>query len=1079
MSDDRGTLQVIAEHLAAAVAPLDRAFRDDDSFRLLLWRLGWEVQGLPPSYVTVADAAAAAAQAAEALADGASVDEIVALIVKVGDVYRAVAALSEAPPGVDASALLSGLARSLFELLLDEYLRSELPTLASWLELLGVTWFEDVPPAGNRPGFVRTHIDWELLPDVVQHPEKIPADVLGWGTVDFDFRRTAELLGELALAIGLPASVDRVGAPYGTAIQEQATATPERPIQYGFTVPLFDVALAGRTELVAIQLTELPAEGSALPGITIGPLVPEGVTASLPFADGWTFALRAGTDLAKQFAVIARPGEVGVRYPGAPGQKLPAAGFGAALAFHRASPTLLLGQPGQSRLELSGMTISGAVDVHGSDLALSVGVTTDGLALVLSAAGADGFIGRVLGDKELRADVPITLGWSSRTGLQFATRAGLAVTAYPGLDLGVVRLDRIDLSLGGAADSGSPGALALRATTALSGALGPFSYAVDRLGVELSLSLAPGNAGPFDVSLHVAPPSGLGLAIDTPELAGGGFLSLDSEAGRYAGVFELTLLDNVSVKAIAIVTTKLPDGSAGFSLLLMITAEGFTPVPLGLGFTLTGIGGLIALDRTIDVEAVRRGLGSGLLDSVLFAKDPAANPDRILSALDQIFPTAHDRLLIGPLAEIGWGTPTLVKVRLALLLELPDPVRAVVLAALAVLLPDPDDAVVELHVDAIGVLDLGRSELALDASLHHSRLWTFTLTGDLALRLNWGDDPLFLLSVGGFHPRFTPPAGLRRLERLTFSLSGRDNPRIRFESYLAITSNTIQLGARVSLRVEEGGFGLDGGGAFDALVQWSPFGLDVGFEAWVRVFSPAGTLFAAQLKVEVTGPQPWHVAGVITIHLLFFSVDVGVNFTIGAPAPPPLLGTVDVVDLLWHELTRRESWGATLPQGLAPGVTLAPPAGANDTVLLVHPLGSVSVRQKVVPLSTAITRVGAQRPKAGSRSYDIDFDGPPGVVASALTDHFALAQFTELTEDQKLTSPSFAALPAGLVLGPAAAHGLPTDRALSTDLLFETLDLADPSSPASPGAGSAPGSLDLLGIDLPSAERRALRVATS
>jgi hypothetical protein len=491
-----------------------------------------------------------------------------------------------------------------------------------------------------------------------------------------------------------------------------------------------------------------------------------------------------------------------------------------------------------------------------------------------------------------------------------------------------------------------------------------------------------------------------------------------------------------------------------------------------MGFTLTGIGGLVALNRTIDVEAVRRGLGSGLLDSVLFAKDPVANADGVLATLDQVFPLARDRLLIGPLAEISWGSPPVVKVRLALLLEVPQPLRAVLLAALSVLLPDPHEAVVELHVDAIGVLDLGRGQLALDASLHHSRLWKFQLTGDMALRLDWGDDPTFLLSIGGFHPRFTPPAGLRRLERITFSLSGSDNPRIRFESYMAVTSNTIQLGARVALRAEKGGFGVDGGGAFDALVQWSPFGLAVLFEAWVKVFSPVGTLFGARLKVDVTGPQPWHVKGSISFDVLWWTITAGVDFTIGDPLPPAPLDTVDVAALLATELARSQSWSATLPPGVAPGVTLAAADGdgaggggngADD--MLVHPLGTVSVRQKVVPLGARVTRMGAQRPRGGARSYDLDVDGPAGVTGAALTEQFALAQYTDLTEDQKLSAPSFTRLPAGLSFGPAAAHGLPSDRAVTTDLTFETLDLTDLDAPASPGAAPAPAAAGLLDVE--------------
>ena len=92
-----------------------------------------------------------------------------------------------------------------------------------------------------------------------------------------------------------------------------------------------------------------------------------------------------------------------------------------------------------------------------------------------------------------------------------------------------------------------------------------------------------------------------------------------------------------------------------------------------------------------------------------------------------------------------------MKLRLALLLEVPKPIRAIILATLSALLPNEQHAVVEVHVDAIGVLDLGRGELSLDASLHDSRILGWTLSGDMALRLNWGQAPTFLLSLGRRH----------------------------------------------------------------------------------------------------------------------------------------------------------------------------------------------------------------------------------------------------------------------------------------------------------------------------------------
>jgi len=1061
VNDDSGFLDALVGHLVATVKPLAVAFREPDEFRVLLLSVGTAVDGLPDSYVTVADAASAAIAALDDLRDGASTSELLAVARRAGDVFRAVEALDEAPDGLDPDEFLPGLARRLFELLLGEHLQSAAPRLFGALRLLGIIHFEPHASDGNRPPYLHLHFDWDQIPARLADPASLPELLWGWGTDEVDLSPLFAVLTPLATALGLRGALDILDDEDAAFLQEDAVIFPADVARKGMTVDLAELVVDDIVVPLSLRFAELPVEGDRPAGLAIRPVLPTGTEREIDVGGGWRFAVRAGTDVAEQLALIVRPDGIDVRYPGQPGHPLPRVGFGLALGFDRGEPTLLFGQPTQTRLEVSGIRVGGAVDLDGDGVELRIEAVVTGLALVVNGRGSDGFLGSVLGDEDLRVEVPVALGWSSRDGFRFATRAGFELSARPGVDLGVVRIDRVDLAVHLTAGDGAPPALALRAAAAFSGALGPFHYVVDRLGVEAPVTFAPGNAGPFDVALRPALPTGLGLAIATPEITGGGFLRFDADAGRYAGVFELTLLDTVSVKAIAIITTKLTDGHAGFALLVLITAEGFTPVPLGMGFTLTGIGGLVALNRTIDIDAVRRGLGAGLLDSVLFAKDPVANAEGVLAALDQVFPLAPDRLLIGPLAEIAWGSPPVAKVRLALLLEVPQPVRAVLLAALAVLLPNPDEVVVELHVDAVGVLDLGRRELALDATLHHSRLWKFGLTGDLALRLNWGHDPVFLVSVGGFHPRFTPPAGLRRLERITFSLSGSDNPRIRFESYLAVTSNTIQLGARVTLRAEKGGFGVDGGGAFDALVQWSPFGLDVAFEAWVKVFSPAGTLFGAHLKVAVTGPQPWHVKGTITFDVLWWSVSAGVDFTIGDPLPPAPLDTVDVAALLNDELARPQSWTTTLPAGVAPGVTL----GGDSPDMLVHPLGTVSVRQKVVPLGTRVTRIGAQRPRAGARSYDLDVDGPPGVAAAALTDQFAPAQYTDLTDDQKLSAPSFTPLPAGLSFGPAAAQAVPTDRSVTTDLAFETLDLTDLDTPAVAGAAQSPAAPGLLDVE--------------
>jgi hypothetical protein len=1043
--DERSTLQVVARHLAAAVEPLDRDFRDVESFRSLMWRLGWDAQDLPASYLAAADAALTAVAAAEALADDAELGEVLALVDAVGDVYAAVDGLAEAPAGVDAGGFLAEIARSLFEYLLAEYLLAQVPRLFSALELFGVIRFENIEPSGTRPGFVRTRFEWERIPEALGDPASIPADVLSWGTADFDFRKSSELLSELTLALGLPTSVDRVGEDIARAIQDQATGTPERPIRFAFTVPFFDVPIAGRYEEVGIQVTELPAEGPALPGVLIGPLVPDGIAAAIDLGNHWTFNLRAGTDLAEQLGIVLRPGEIGVRYPFAPGRPLPSAGFGIALAFAPDAPAVLFGDPGGIRLELAGATLSTDVDLRAGDLELKFGAAPEGLVLVLSAASLDGFLGSVLGAQELRIEAPLRLSWSNRTGLDFVAGAGLEVSLYPHVDFGVLRFDRIDLGLRFVAGAGTTPQVDVRAAAAFSGELGPVAYSVDRLGVHLPILFEDGNAGPFDVGFGVLWPTGLGLVVDAAGIVtGGGFVSLDPEAGRYVGILDLGIYE-IRVTAIGILDTKdaqrrdLPP--PGFSLLISISAE-FPPIQLGYGFTLNGVGGLAAINRRMDSAAFLAGVRAGAVDSILFPEDPVANAHTIISNLTTIFPIAVGRYVFGPMAILGWGTPTIVRVELGVLIEVPAPIVLALVGQASVELPE-DPAIVAIHLDVVGILDFGRSLFAVDASLRDSYVALYSIYGDMAMRLSWGTQPNFALSVGGLNPHFTAPPDFPVLRRVTVALGMGDNPRVSLEGYFAITSNSLQFGAKAELYAEAAGFSIKGWLGFDALLIFVPLSFRFDFSAGMGIYRGSSRIAGVTVEGHLTGPSPFHAWGKGCISLLFFDVCVPFDATFGERHENTLPPS-DPWPLLEAAIRRVENWTASVAADLASVVTLRPPPD-DPGRLLLHPMGAATLRQKVLPFNRTLERFGEFAIQGPTR-YELDDVSVGATPTSAWTvarDHFAPGDFEALNETEKLSRPSFEEMDAGVAVGGDFVDG-PLGAMKIAALEYETTIIVSP-----------------------------------
>src|SRR5262249_3049969 len=140
---------------------------------------------------------------------------------------------------------------------------------------------------------------------------------------------------------------------------------------------------------------------------------------------------------------------------------------------------------------------------------------------------------------------------------------------------------------------------AARATVEVSASLaikiGPVTGVVERIGFEFGLSFptSGGNVGFADLALGFKGPAGVGIKVDSPFGSGGGFLFLDRDKGQYAGFLQLTIQETLTMTAIGVITTRLPGGARGFSFVAMITAENFRPIPLGLGFTLTGVGGLL------------------------------------------------------------------------------------------------------------------------------------------------------------------------------------------------------------------------------------------------------------------------------------------------------------------------------------------------------------------------------------------------------------------------------------------------------------------------------------------------------
>ena len=600
--------------------------------------------------------------------------------------------------------------------------------------------------------------------------------------------------------------------------------------------------------------------------------------------------------------------------------------------------------------------------------------------------------------------------------------------------------------------------LGLEVSGAFAVNIGPFKASIDRLGMRFDLSFKEGNLGFIDLDVGFKPPNGIGLVLDADIVKGGGFLFLDAERGEYAGVLELQFA-KFGLKAIGILSTHMPDGSPGWSLLLLIYGQFYPPIQLSWGFTLNAVGGMIGLQHGVSIEALKDGLRTGALDDVLFPKNPVADAPRIINRLRTIFPPTPRALVFGPMFELGWGTPNILKIRLGLLFQLDNALgngrgenrpaslkKIILLGQLNVRIPTPvkpdTPAILKLIVDFFGYYDFSEQRLEFMARLRDSTVMGLALSGMLYVRADFGaadpgSRPNFILAAGGFHPKFLDlpagvPAPIDRI-KLSFNIG---IVKISAESYFAITAATVQFGADIQIAAKVGPVELSGYLGFDVICFLEPrFYFEADIRAGVKVKYKGHTLASVTLELRLEGPGRWRAKGKVTFSILWW--DISKSFDESWGSTPTIAPTqTNVAVQLRAALADPQSWRAQLPLGDAPAVTLAFDKG--ETAILAHPLGQLQVMQQVAPLNFDLQRFG-NTSISGPRRFDIDeVKVGTQVVASPAPApaFFARSHFVDMTNEEKLSAPSFESFTAGVTVGTSQYRTAPS--IVAADLDFET-----------------------------------------
>lgn len=1036
--DSQDLLEDFVGIMKRAYAPLIEIASSSDSATEALARLGVDAtQHLSAAQLNklVADLA----DAANALTVEGNPMEILA---SVRDVTSRVGlALGEAFP--------PELARALLDLLLIRLLQVEFPLLNATLALLGLSSARRITPPEAEISYVSWRMEWERFPMLVNDPQALFEAAYKWGTPDFDPKSVMRNFRNFFLMAGIPANLQTVDQDRVRALSDSSDVDPV------LRIPLF--LLRDQNVYTEVGLTLLALHptvgGDQYDGLAIAPYGVGELRGEIDLGVGWTVTAGVRGEGVGGVGLSVRPTTVDFGLLDGSSSDQLALASSLQLSKNRDNEkyTILFGEPGGTRLQIGSAGLGSYMTLEiGQEPEFGVEAYIREGSLVI-AAGQDAFLQKILPPDGITANFDFLLGWSTTRSVYFEGSGGLEITIPLHLAIGPSTIESIYLAAG---LNFNTGLIEITGGLSFGAEIGPIAASVNRLGIILSTELSEAPT----VSAVFLPPIGAGLSIDAG-ITGGGFVEFNTIEERYSGILALSF-GEIAITAIGLITTKMPGGKKGFSLLINIGVIFDPPIELFSGFTLSGVGGLVGINRSMEIEVLQRGIKSKMLDSILFPdpKTVVANATTIISNMRAAFPPTEGQFVVGPMVRFGWGNPNIIFANIGIFIELPDPIRIVLMGQVKAAFPEQDNALVVINLDVLGALDFAKEVLTFQASLYDSKVLCFVIYGDSAFLLAWGNDPRFALSLGGFHPKFTPPPPpiiFADLKRLTIGISSGSDFQLTCQAYQALTPNSLQFGARVDLYAAVAGAVVTGYMGFEALFYFSPFSFEVWIGAGVSIKYQGASLADVELSFALSGPTPWNARGKAIIRILFIDVDVGFDITWGNSQQIQIAAENPWLKLE-PALRAAGNWGSGLPRGRKMVEALRGAEGDSaelDTVR-VHPTGRLEIKQNVVPLNTRLGKIGNAPIKDFNRFEIIDVRiNKIALGAGPVQEFFSRGQFEQLNNQQKLSVPAFEKMPGGVVSSTPADVSR-AGATESTALTYESIIIkADLTSEQQPNSG--------------------------
>lgn len=666
----------------------------------------------------------------------------------------------------------------------------------------------------------------------------------------------------------------------------------------------------------------------------------------------------------------------------------------------------------------------------------------EGLELLLKLNKLNGFFDAVLSDSIKIKVEKLAIGYSLQNGLKIEDNLHVKIPFNSNIDLKVVKFKNLTLDLG---LEGGDFEASLLTTFVADLKCVAFTFTDLGFGVKCNLFTSDGKAGTLKLKPKIIYPTGIGISIDVSAVKGGGAIQWDEKKQRFAGALELSILEKFGVDAMLIFTTG--KGTDPFSFMGALSVKFNPGIQVGMGFSITAIGGSLGLNRALDVDNLRAAVYDGSLSTVLFVKDIVKNFDKVLANVDKYYPIVEDQMYFGLLAQIAWGT--ILTADFGLFIQAPSPVTIIVAGIIKVRLADSAEKMLAINANFLGGIQFDKG-IFFDASLFDSKIVGITIYGDMALRIYWGGETKgFILSIGGFHPQYKPESGFNLVDMKRVGMKLDFGPvNMSLEAYFAITSNTVQFGSAFNMKIGWDDFGLTGHAIFNVLFQFKPFYFMADMSVGLAVKLGSATLCSISLDFDLSGPAKWHAKGKAKICILFFDVSVKFDCTWGKNQSEIEQTPVDVYILFEKEFLEESNWKIISTDLTDNLVTLLP---SKENEFVAQPSDLISFSQSKVPLDDEMDCYG-ENPindfrkinlaglTVGSQTIDFSKKVEAGIEKDIEKElaSFSPSLTRKMSNDEKLEAKSYESKTSGFKLN--ANFGSSTSKDVSFGIDNNTFD---------------------------------------